>query len=58
MLATGGNPLALNYVQWLTLGRRVPKHSARGTRSSAQVMLDDVEANQLFLNRGWSAIIE
>jgi hypothetical protein len=58
MLVTRGNPLALNYVQWLTLARRVAKHSARRTRSSARVMLDDVEANQLFLNRGWSTIVE
>ena len=58
LVMTGGNPLVINYVQWLTLARRIA--SVAATQASANVtanLIDDLDANRAILNRGWTALL-
>jgi hypothetical protein len=57
MLAVGGNPLALNYVTWIDLVRRIAKQANRRSYRSALVTLDDATRNQHLLNHGWTALL-
>ena len=57
MLATGDNPLALNYAMWLELARQTAKQIRRRSQRSALVTIDDATANQQVLNHGWAALV-
>ena len=57
MLATGGNPLSLNYLMWLTLARRTAKQIRKQSYRSARVTMDDAMANQQILNHGWANLV-
>ena len=57
MLATGGNPLSLNYLMWLTLARRTAKQIRKRSYRSARVTMDDAMANQQILNHGWANLV-
>lgn len=57
MLATKGNPLALNYGLWLDLARRTAKEINRRSRRSVRVTVDDTTRNQHILNHGWTKLL-
>ena len=57
MLASGGNPLVLNYAMWLDLSRRIAKQARRRSTRAALVTIDDATVNQNLLNQGWADLL-
>ena len=55
-LLAGANPLTTNYVQWLTLARRIAAEAHARSESISEVMISDLTANQLVLNGGWELL--
>lgn len=56
-LAAGASPLTANYVQWLTLARRVAAEANERATSVNDTLVADLSANQLVLNRGWDLLL-
>ena len=52
----GGNPLAINYVQWLSFVRDALRFTKMKTKSLGEVMRGYAYANARILDQGWEAI--
>jgi len=52
LLATNGNPLVVNWSQWMTLAHRLARAAHDSLESPTDVLIDDLQTNQARLNDG------